>query len=62
MYYKVGLSSTIYMGYLWKVFYKENDAGFEYAILTVKDMNEEKSVPSSYLESLANTFSKITTN
>lgn len=62
MHYKVALSTTIYKGYLWKVFYKENDAGFKYVILTVKDMNEEKSVPSSYLESLANTFSKMTTN
>lgn len=30
--------------------------------LTVKDKKEEKSVPSSYLESLANTLSKMTTN
>ncbi len=31
-------------------------------VLTVKDRKEEKSVPSSYLESLANTLSRITTN
>lgn len=33
-----------------------------YVLLTVKDRKEEKSVPSSYLESLANTLSKMTTN
>lgn len=35
---------------------------YVYVLLTVKDRKEEKSVPSSYLESLANTLSKMTTN
>lgn len=30
--------------------------------LTVKDKNEEKRVPSSYLEIFANTLSRMTTN
>lgn len=33
-----------------------------HVLLTVKDRKEEKSVPSSYLESLANTLSRMTTN
>ena len=33
-----------------------------YVLLTVKDKKEEKSVPSSYLESFANTLSRMTTN
>lgn len=32
------------------------------AVLTVNDRKEEKSVPSSYLEILANTLSRMTTN
>lgn len=35
---------------------------YVHVLLTVKDRKEEKSVPSSYLESLASTFSKMTTN